>query len=155
MSDWNSLEIEWTYASGVANQSSPRFGYTIDENITSQGVYINEFNTSNVYGSEWLGGLSDGEHTVFVALLDPTNGSILATDSHLFSLTSSTEPEDPGTSNDDITIINPGSGAVIERNATLSPLIFLMHLKFPVQSLLVGLIKSMKIFTPHKPVRLK
>jgi len=120
VSDWNSLEIEWTYASGVANQSSPRFGYTIDENITSQGVYINEFNTSNVYGSEWLGGLSDGEHTVFVALLDPTNGSILATDSHLFSLTSSTDPEDPGTSNDDITIINPGSGAVIERNASLS-----------------------------------
>ena len=44
VSDWNSLEIEWTYASGVANQSSPSFGYTIDENITSQGVYINEFN---------------------------------------------------------------------------------------------------------------
>ncbi|MDA9119962.1 hypothetical protein N9J83_07450 [Opitutales bacterium] len=120
VSDWNSLEIEWTYASGVANQSSPRFGYTIDENITSQGVYINEFNTFNLYGSEWLGSLSDGEHTVYVALLDPTNGSILATDNHLFSLTLSSEPEDPGTSNDDITILNPGSGSVIERNATLS-----------------------------------
>jgi hypothetical protein len=120
VSDWNSLEIEWTYASGVANQSSPRFGYTIDENITSQDVYISEFNTYNVYGSEWLAGLSDGEHTVYVALLDPTNGSILATDSHVFSLTSSTEPEDPGTSNDVITILNPGSGSVIERNATLS-----------------------------------
>ena len=57
VSDWNSLEIEWTYESGVADQSSPRFGYTIDENILSQGVHINEFNTSNeIYGtrSGWV-----------------------------------------------------------------------------------------------------
>ena len=57
---------------------------------------------------------------MYVALLDPSDGSILATDSHLFSLTSSTEPEGSDSYNDEITITNPVSDSVIERNATLS-----------------------------------
>jgi hypothetical protein len=110
------MQVQWNYQSQDNAMQSLSWSYKLDGGSYSSPVT----GTHSVSGSTWLSGVSHGSHTLYVALLDSTNGSILATDSHVFSLTSSTEPEDPGTSNDDITIINPGSGSVIERNATLS-----------------------------------
>ena len=120
INDDSSFEVEWNYASPSGEFSSPRFGFTIDEDIASESASITEFNTYNVYSSQWLTGVSEGEHTLYVALLDQSTGNVLAHDSHSFNLTID-QTTDPGSDpSDSITIMNPTEGSVIERNSTLS-----------------------------------
>ena len=118
--NYSSFEVEWSYASPTGEFSTPRFGFTLDENITTQGASITEVNTYNVYSSQWLNGVSEGQHTLYVALLDQSTGSVLAHDSHSFNLTIN-QTTDPGSDpSDSITIMNPTEDSVIERNSTLS-----------------------------------
>ena len=122
-SEYNGMQVQWNYQSRSNDMQSLSWAYKLDEDFYGSGISATQvYGNDSVGGSTWLSSISaDGQtHTLYVALLDPSDGSILATDSHQFSLTSSSDPQDPGTSSDDITIINPGSGSVIERNATLS-----------------------------------
>jgi len=81
----NDLEIEWHYASPSGGSSSPHWSYKIDN-----ASYSSPQSNTLVPGSAWLGGLSDGWHTLYVSLLDQGSGSQqLARASHAFNYQSS------------------------------------------------------------------
>ena len=85
----NDLEIEWSYASPSGGSSSPQWSYNLDEDY-STGSAGSTQTGATVLGSAWLSGVSDGWHTLYVALLDEQgNGDKLSFASYTFNYQSS------------------------------------------------------------------
>ena len=69
----NDLEIEWSYASSSGGTSSPHWSYKLNEDYSTGSAGSTQTNAM-VPGSAWLGGVNDGWHTLYVALLDEQGG---------------------------------------------------------------------------------
>jgi hypothetical protein len=88
------LSVDISYASEVSRSGPPRWAYKLNENFYSTQTSAIEVNSTSVDG--WLDDLEDGEHTLYVALLETYGGDyILAEDNVTFELVGEDDYENP------------------------------------------------------------
>ena len=81
----STLEVSISFESKNSQGSAARWVYKLNESFSSSETPVYEATELSISG--WLGSLRDGEHTVYVGLLDPAGGdTIIAEDSVHFEL---------------------------------------------------------------------
>ncbi|MDC0369072.1 hypothetical protein OAN13_05185 [Opitutales bacterium] len=86
-SGYNGMQVQWNYQSQSNDMQSLSWAYKLDEDFYGTSTSATQVDgNDSVDGSSWLSGVSYGNHTLYVALLDlvePSN--VLASDSLIFT----------------------------------------------------------------------